>query len=134
MLYEVITTPGKDLSGFRDPDLGFGDRLAHGIEVDVAFAMDAGNAGDLGLPIDLLEIHPHRGEELEDVGAEGRTPGGGGAYAEEAKPVLKGPEHEVVGQPVLQFEKRTRMPRITSYNVCYTKLLRHRRALHPPRP
>src|SRR3989337_294918 len=97
--------PGEALAGLRDPDLGFGDRLAHGVEVDVPVAVDAGDAGDLGLPVDLLQVHSHRVVELEDVGPEGRTARGGGADAEEAEPVLQGPEHPVVRQPALHFEK-----------------------------
>src|SRR3989337_1059150 len=101
--------PGEALAGLRDPDLGFGDRLAHGVEVDVPVAVDAGDAGDLGLPVDLLQVHPHRVVELEDVGPEGRTAGGGGAEPEGPERFFKGRDPEVVRQPVLQYEKGTRI-------------------------
>ena len=59
----------------------------------------------------LYEVitHPHRVEELEDIGPQGRPPGGSAPDPEQPQPVLERTEHQVVGQPVLEQKNRRRL-------------------------
>lgn len=80
----------EDLPRLADPDLGPGDGQAHGVVAHVPVPVDEGDADDLRLAVDLLEVDPDGVEEAEDVGAQSGAPRVGPAEAEEAELVLKG--------------------------------------------
>src|SRR5437764_8928625 len=95
----------EDLALLGDAHLGRLDRLADALRIDVAIAVDDGKAGDLGLAVDLLQVHADRAEEAEAVGPERRSARVGPPQLAEAELVAKGVEHQSLGQRVLQPQR-----------------------------
>ena len=52
-----------------DFQIGFRDGQAHSVGIDIAVPMDARNTGNLGLAVDLFEIHPKGVKKAEHVRA-----------------------------------------------------------------
>jgi hypothetical protein len=62
------------------------------VKSTVVLPVDAGDAADLGLAVDLLQVHPAGVEKTEHVRPQGRAAGAGRADIGEAQPVLERPE------------------------------------------
>jgi hypothetical protein len=90
----------EDLPFLADPDLGAGDGLAHGVVADIPVPVDEGDAVDLRLAVDLLEVDPDGVKEAEHVGPQGGPAGVGPPEAKEAQLVPQGLEEHLVRQPV----------------------------------
>src|SRR5207244_13653210 len=67
---EHARAPADDLARLGEPDLGVGEGLAHGAELDVAVALDAGHAARLRLTVQLFEVDHEGAAEEEDLRAE----------------------------------------------------------------
>ncbi|VTR68568.1 hypothetical protein DESC_710064 [Desulfosarcina cetonica] len=89
---------GDDFALGGDLDLGAGDRVAHGVELDVAVAVDHRNAGHFRLPVDLFEIDPQGMEETEMVRPHGGPAGVGVSHPGEPQMILELLLHGDVGQ------------------------------------
>ena len=92
--------PEHDLAVVGDADLGAGARLPDGGELDVAIGVHDGDAADLRLAVDLLEVHADGVEEAEDVGAERRAAGVAPPDAGEAELVPHRAQRHPVGHLV----------------------------------
>ena len=92
--------PREDLSALADPHLRSGNGFAHGVEADAVVAVDAGDAADLRLPVDLLQAHAHGVEEAEHVGTESGAAGSAAAQIGEAEPILERAEKQPVGEEI----------------------------------
>ena len=108
MLYEVITLPGEEVLLFhRDADGPCRRRR-------VALR-SAGEDGGIGGGVRLREDDSRPGGDPPDPPRRGRGP-------------VRGTGHHRTGgrgTPTPAQEDADHLPRITSYNVCYTKLLRN---------
>src|SRR3990172_3440859 len=70
---EDARASGEDLAVWGDADLRFWKWCSHRVEPHVAIPVQDRNPGDLGLAVDLLEVHADGMEEAEVVGSQCRA-------------------------------------------------------------
>lgn len=93
----------QDLAVVGDAYLGAGHRLADGAGAVGLAGVDEGGRGGLGEAVPLQDVDPGAGEEVADLGCEGRRPGDAGAQAAAERLTDLGID-QLVGDGVLRGE------------------------------
>ena len=75
------------------------EAAADGVEIDLAAALNAVDAAELGLAVELQHGQAHGHEELEGVGAHRCAAGAGEPQPREAQPIAQRAQHQGLRQP-----------------------------------